>query len=152
MASGLDDIPAFAQWRKIKEPVGERKAVVIGTGSVTDQLFKLPAELINDLEIWLLSTYPVYDLPGELLESISDSKNLITLEEHRGQCGMHEAIASLLLKKLHTPIDYHTLYANGYPSGRYGSQQWHLEENSLAGKNLVKSIQEFLSHSIHVVG
>lgn len=145
------DLPAFSQWRRIKTAQGEAKAVVIGTGTVTDNLFKLPPELLNDLDIWLLSTFPVYDLPDPLLDSIASVRNVITIEEHRGQCGMHETLASLLLKQLKVPIEYRTLFASGYPSGRYGSQQWHLEENNLAGQNLENRIDEFISHISYVI-
>jgi transketolase len=147
LASLQENIPVFSQWRKIKSAGSGPKAVLIGTGTVMDNLYKLPAPLLEELEIWLLSKFPVYDIPAELSERISDVKNVITLEEHQGQCGLHETLASLLLKQLRTPIRYHTLFAAGYPSGRYGSQQWHLEENNLAGKNLENKITEFISHS-----
>jgi transketolase len=48
------------------------------------------------------------------------------------------------LKATQKTVEYHTLFASGYPSGRYGSQQWHLEENNLAGKNLENKISEFI--------
>ncbi len=146
LASTQEHIPAFSQWRKIKQAdEGSPKAIVISTGTVTDNLFKLPGYLLNELEIWILSQFPVYNLPEELLNRIARVKNVITLEEHQGQCGLHETLASLLLKKLKTPIQYNTLFASGYPSGRYGSQQWHQEENNLAGKTLENKIAEFLS-------
>lgn len=145
LASKQDDIPVFSQWRKIKNAKGEAKAVVVGTGTVADNLFRLPSPLLDNLEIWLLSRFPVCDIPDMLFESIGSVRNLITIEEHQGQCGLHETLASLLLKQLKTPIEYHTLFASGYPSGRYGSQQWHLEENNLAGKNLENKIEEFIS-------
>jgi transketolase len=144
LASTQENIPAFSQWRKIKTAINPQ-AVVIGTGTVADNLFKLPNDLLDNLEIWLVSQFPVTDIPPELLETISNTKNVITLEEHRGQCGLHETLASLFLKQLKTSINYHTIFASGYPSGRYGSQQWHLEENNLAGKNLENKISEFLS-------
>jgi transketolase len=146
LASTQENIPAFSQWRKINQAnAATPKAVVISTGTVTDNLFKLPGHLLNELEIWILSRFPVYYMPEELLRSIATVKNVITLEEHQGQCGLHETLASLLLKKLTTPIQYNTLFASGYPSGQYGSQQWHQEENNLAGKNLENKIENFLS-------
>lgn len=146
LASTQANISAFSQWRKIKtSTTNKSKAIIIGTGTVADNLFKLPVGLLNELEIWLLSKYPVYNIPEELLEAIGDIKNVITIEEHQGQCGLHETLASLLLKKLHKPINYHTLFASGYPSGKYGSQQWHLEENNMAGKNLEVKIKEFIN-------
>lgn len=144
LASIQPEIPVFAQWRKIKTATNP-KAIIIVTGTVADNLFKLPEELLNTVEIWLLSKFPVYELPNDLVENISKAKNVITIEEHQGQCGLHETLASLLLKQLITPIHYHTLFASGYPSGKYGSQQWHLEENNLAGNNLAIKIKEFIS-------
>lgn len=148
LASTRNGISGFSQWRKINESVNYPRAVIIVTGTVADNLFKLPESLLNDLEIWLLSKFPVTEIPRELLEQISKVKTLITLEEHQGQCGLHETLASLLLKKLQTPISYHTLFASGYPSGKYGSQQWHLEENNLAGKNLESKIRDFISGDV----
>jgi transketolase len=145
LASTQEGIATFSQWRKIKKAATKPKAIIIGTGTVTDNLFKLPATLLDDVEIWLLSKYPVYDIPKELIDSISEIKNVITIEEHQGQCGLHETLASLLLKQLTIAIQYNTLFASGYPSGKYGSQQWHLEENNLGGKNLEIKIKEFIS-------
>jgi len=151
LASNQENISRFAKWRKIKEAsAGSPKAIVIGTGTVTDNLFRLPDFLLNHLEIWLVSKFPIMEIPKALSEQITAVKNVITVEEHQGQCGLHETLASLLLKQLKTPIQYHTLFASGYPSGKYGSQQWHLEENNLAGKNLENKIAEFIHITTHV--
>lgn len=144
LASNQENIAEFAQWRKISKSLNPPKAVVIGTGTVIDNLFRLPDSLTEHLEIWLVSQFPVNNIPQELLENISKIKNVITLEEHQGQCGLNETLASLLLKELKTPIEYHTLFASGYPSGKYGSQKWHQEENNLAGKPLENKIKEFI--------
>jgi transketolase len=149
MASNQAGIERFSQWRKIKT-ADTPKAVVMGTGTVVDNINKLPQDLLDELEIWLLSRLPVYDIPTELLASIQETRNVITIEEHQGQCGVHETLASLLLKRLKTGINYHTLFANGYPSGKYGSQQSHLEENNLAGKALEIKIMEFISKTYAV--
>lgn len=146
LASAQPGIPVFSQWRKLKSAVNSStsKAVVIATGTVADNLFKLPQHLLDELEIWLVSKFPIYEIPVQLIESINDVKKVITMEEHQGQCGLHETLASLLLKQLGIPIKYYTLFATGYPSGRYGSQSWHQEENNLGGKNLENKIIEFI--------
>lgn len=146
LASEQPGIGAFEAWRKIKAAAVKPRAVVIATGSVTDNLFKLPGQLLNSLEVWLVSQFPVLQIPDALVESITHVQHVITMEEHQGQCGLHETLASLLLKQLKVPIVYNTLFAAGYPSGNYGSQQWHLEENDLAGENLATRITEFLHH------
>jgi transketolase len=143
LASKQKDLCSFAQWRNIKKAPETCSSVVIGTGTVVDNLFKLPAEIIEGLDIWLVSKFPVLELPEALIESINQTGIIITMEEHQGQCGLHETLASLLLKSLERPVSYHNLFATGYPSGKYGSQQWHQEENNLAGKNLENKIIEF---------
>jgi transketolase len=137
------------QWRNV-QPIDGAKATVIATGTVADNLFKVPAVLRKHMDIWLLSEFPLRVIPGDLVQSISRTRNVITIEEHTGQCSMHETLGSLLLKELQVPINYHNLFASGYPSGRYGSQQWHLEENDLAGDGLTSRIKEFISYNSYV--
>ncbi len=148
LASAQPGIPVFSQWRNIKSAAKSSsiKAIVIATGTVTDNLFKLPSYLLDDVEIWLVSKFPILDIPAQLIEQINAVQKIITMEEHQGQCGLHETLASLLLKQLNIPIKYYTLFASGYPSGRYGSQSWHQEENNLGGENLQNKILEFISN------
>jgi transketolase len=135
-------VAPFAQWRKIKD--GD-KGVVIGTGPVLENILNLPAEMIDGLEVWVLSIFPVTEIPNALVSKINSTKKLITIEEHQGQCGMHECLASLLLNKLTTPISFKPLYASGYPSGRYGDQKWHQAENGLGGESLLANMNAFLA-------
>jgi transketolase len=132
----------FAQWRKVKD--GD-KAVVIGTGPVLENILNLPAEIVKGLEIWVLSIFPVTEIPDALVAKINSTKKLITIEEHQGQCGMHESLASLLLNKLNTSISFKPLYAKGYPSGRYGDQKWHQAENGIGGEPLLADVKDFLA-------
>ncbi len=132
----------FAQWRKIKD--GD-KGVVIGTGPVLENIFNLPADIVEGLEIWVLSIFPVTEMPEALVAKINSTGKLLTIEEHQGQCGMHETLASLLLGKITTPLTFKPLYAKGYPSGRYGDQKWHQAENGLGGEPLTKTLSEFVS-------
>jgi transketolase len=134
-------IAPFAQWRKIKD--GD-KGVVIGTGPVLENILNLPAEIIDGLEVWVLSIFPVTEIPDALAAKINTIRKLITIEEHQGQCGMHECLASLLLNKLTTPITFKPLYASGYPSGRYGDQKWHQAENGLGGDSLLANVTAVL--------
>lgn len=59
--------PSFSQWRKLSASCSP-KAVIIGTGTVADNLFKLPESLLAQLDIWLLSEFPVYEVPKSLLK------------------------------------------------------------------------------------
>lgn len=134
-------IESFKPWRKIKTG---NKAIVIGVGPVVANLFNLESSILDDLEIWLVGVFPIIDIPTELLKKIETSKIVITMEEHNGQCGLYETIASKLLSNNLGIISYHGLFTNGYPSGKYGNQKWHQAENNLEGDNLKNKILEFL--------
>lgn len=133
-------IAPFATWRKIKEG---NSAVIIGTGPVLANVFEYP-ELIEDVEIWVVSTFPFGALPDELLEKINGTQKLITIEEHYQAGGLAESLAKDLLGKLSSAIQFHPISISGYISGKYGSQQWHLAENNLAGKNLQAQLIQYL--------
>lgn len=136
-----EQISSFSQWRRIKKGEG---AIVIGCGSVIGNLTKLPKDVYDLLEIWALSIFPVTEIPEELLLKINSVKKVVTLEEHYGNGGLNEAIAPLLLQSLDYKIQYKTIFAKGYLSGKYGDQNWHQEENGLAGPNLLESIRSIL--------
>jgi transketolase len=129
----------FAQWRKVKSG---SKGLVIGTGPILENIMNLPEA--EDLEIWLVSIFPILDLPLALIDSIKATGKLVTIEEHQGQCGMHESIASLILQSDVLLKKFLPLFAQGYLSGKYGNQQWHQAENGLAGERLQQQIADFL--------
>ena len=135
------EIAKFAPWRKLKDG---NKAVVIGTGPVVANLFQLEKRILDDLEIWLVGVFPILDLPYELKKSLEKKQLLITMEEHNKQCSLYETIAAQVLTDGLGDIKFRGLYANGYPSGKYGSQTWHQEENNLQGGNLKNEILKYL--------
>ncbi len=134
-----NEVSPFSAWRKIKNGT---KGVVVGTGPVMENLLNM--SIAGDLEVWVLSIFPIIELPEELIRSINVSKKLITVEEHRGECGLRETLSYHLMNELTTSIKMLSLAAAGYPSGRYGNQKWHQEENNLAGKGLSDALQHFI--------
>lgn len=132
-------VPPFTQWRKIKDG---KKAVVVGTGPVVENICN--SELEADLEIWVVSIFPIHDVPAPLIASINSTRKLITIEEHRGECGLRETLSYHILNQLNQSIKLLSLSAGGYPSGKYGDQKWHQAENNLAGEGLKRELQNFL--------
>lgn len=88
-------VDPFAQWRKIKDGT---KGVVVGTGPVTENI--LNSELADDLEVWVLSIFPITELPVELISSLNATQKLITIEEHNGECGLRETLSYHLMNQL----------------------------------------------------
>jgi transketolase len=132
-------VAPFTQWRKIKDGT---RGVVVGTGPVTENI--LNTAYADDLEVWVLSVFPITTLPAELISSINATQKLITIEEHAGECGLRETLSYHLLNNLTSNIKILALSANGYPSGRYGDQKFHQAENNLGGEGLVKELAAFL--------
>jgi transketolase len=133
----------FQQWRKIKEG---RSAVLISTGPIVGNMLEMKdSGLYDEFEIWSVGILPVTELPEALRSSVIEKGMVVTLEEHRGQCGLNETIAQLLLQNVHRAITFDALYVQGYVSGKYGSQRWHQEENALAGDPLQAKLRAFLT-------
>jgi len=135
------DVPAFAPWRRLKPG---RRWVVVGAGPVLQGLYECPPALLDELEIWAVGTFPLEAVPEELAQSIEQKRGLLTLEEHYLPGGLAEALSHALLVSGRVPRRMHSLHAGGYPSGRYGSQRWHLEESGLAGPPLASRLEELL--------
>jgi transketolase len=133
----------FQQWRKIKDG---KSAVLISTGPIVGNVLETKDPgLFDEFEIWSVGILPVTGLPETLRSSVIEKGKVVTLEEHRGQCGLNETIAQLLLVNVHRAIAFDALYVQGYVSGKYGSQRWHQEENGLAGESLRTKLRTFLT-------
>jgi transketolase len=135
-------LPAFAPWRRIKRGGG---CIVIGMGPVVRNLYDLGDQaLFDDLEVWSVGTLPLEDLPADLVASIGENRPVVTLEEHYGACGLGEAVSHLLLTHALFPRSFTSIHAVGLPSGRYGSQRWHQEEDGLAGRALLSRLRKVI--------
>lgn len=135
-------VPAFAPWRRLKP--GQR-GIVIAMGPVVQGLFEgLSPELLDELEIWSVGTFPLEPIPAELCASIRDQRPVVTLEEHYAPGGLGEALSHLLLTSGVVPASLTCLHAVGYPSGRYGSQRFHQRENGLAGDALAARLEQLV--------
>lgn len=135
-------IPDFAPWRRLKRGRG---AVVVGMGPVLQGLWQMDAaELLDELEVWSVGSFPLEPVPAELAASITATRRLITMEEHYRACGLAEALSYELVAAKLYPESLTALHASGYPSGRYGSQRFHQEENGLAGRALAARLEAAL--------
>ena len=136
------DVPPFAPWRRIKR--GGR-CVVIGMGPVVGNLYQMGDQgLLDDLEIWSVGMFPFGEPPAELIDGIAEKGRLVIIEEHYLACGLAESLSYALLRHGVHPRSLTSLHASGYPSGRYGSQRWHQEENGLAGQALRSQLEGIL--------
>ncbi len=129
-------------WRTLAEG---KKAVVVTIGPVVGELLSLLPDFGPDtFEVVSLLEFPIREVPEALIGKIEACGKLITMEEHYPTGGLGQSLSAQLLGKLKRPISYLPLAARGYPSGRYGSQGWHLKESGLSGAPLKASLATFL--------
>ncbi len=138
----LGDVAGFAAWRKLKPG---KSCVVVTMGPVVENLYEMGApDVLDELEIWSVGVFPMEGIPAELAKSIAEKGRLITIEEHYRTGGLGEALGSLLLTSGVSPRAMLCLCAEGYPSGRYGSQRFHQEESGLRGAKLCARIEDWV--------
>lgn len=134
---------AYRPFRQVRRGEG---AVIICLGPLVGQVVAaLETEGMPSPSVWSLAKFPFGPLPTRLVEELETARKCLVVEEHLAAGGAGEALAAALLGTLTTPIRFQHLFARGYPSGRYGSQRWHLEESSLAGAGLAQAIRELVA-------
>lgn len=116
-------IPPYAPWRQILD--GKRGAIAaLGplAGVAWQALLDIPVS--NRPSIWAVTEFDTNAIPKAFWNQLAD-KELFIIEEHTavGGLGMHVAL-SMTYAGIHISRFTHR-YAVGYPTGRFGSQNFH---------------------------
>jgi transketolase len=137
------DLVGDGSFRPFRQARAGSGAVVVCMGPLVGEVVKALASTGDaSPSVWTVARFPFGELPAALVEELRTMRRLLVVEEHVAAGGAGEALAAALLRSLDVPIRFEHLFARGYPSSRYGSQRWHLEESSLAGEALARSIRE----------
>ena len=117
------------------------KLTIVGMGPVL--LNTLPFINKYDFDLFCISELPIAKLENELVESIHKSRKLLVIEEHAARGGLGENLAINLAKIEAPKYKLFHKFAVGYPTGTYGSQEFHrklseLDQNSL--HNIIANI------------
>ena len=135
------EITTTSEWNSFRRVQCGESVVIAAMGPVIENVITgIPQLPSTSVDLWSVGQFPVLELPAEFVASVKRAKKVITLEEHYRAGGLAESLGALLLSHLSEPISYINLCAEGYPSGLYGSQRWHQEENGLAGEKLMQTI------------
>ncbi len=129
-------VPPYAPWRKLQDGPGW---VIVVTGSLAGSLWGG----VRDLEgpsrpsLWLLSELPARHLAEGFQADLARSRRLLVVEEHVAHGGVAQSLASLLLESGEAPERFASRSAQGYLSGRYGSQKFHRRECGLDSASIL---------------
>jgi transketolase len=134
-------IPAYSPWRKLTQGLGP---TVLIAGSIAGGLLGLFLDLSNPKRpnTWVLTELPITkeDVPLEFINDIQSSGHLVVIEEHVAHGGAGEMIGRCLLLLGKAPTRFTHFCAQGYLSGRYGSQQFHRHECGLSTDQIMKEL------------
>jgi transketolase len=134
-------VPPYAPWRKLLAGDG---ACVVTVGPLVGPLLGLlwAVDPSRRPSVWSLAELPLERLPDDLLEDLDRKGHLIVVEEHVAQGSAGHALAGHLLGIGRAPRRFTHRCAARYPSGRYGSQQFHRRESRLDAQSLLAELTE----------
>jgi len=131
----------FGRWRKILEG---NAGVILVAGPLAGGLLNAARDLRGEKRptIWVISVLPLVEAPQELIDDLRRAPTLSVVEEHIEAGGLGQQ-AALWLVRRGIPLKRFRHYcANGYPSGRYGSQAYHRRLSGLVPADIVRTFAE----------
>jgi transketolase len=140
-------LPAYAPWRKLLD--GESGVLVSvgpGTGSLLGAAMALdPAERP---EIWVATELPLDagTIPQAVLDRITETGALFVVEEHVAQGGAGQMLCHVLMTRGVHPRRFQHFHAQGYLSGRYGSQVFHRVESGIDPTTVLSQTGRLVAH------
>jgi transketolase len=137
------EIPNYAPWRRL---LAGSAGVVVGVGPGAGGLLAEAAVRPESErpDIWVATELPFSAAPPPtlVLERIRETGALFVLEEHTAHGGAGQMLSHLLMQLGQAPRRFHHFHANGYPSGRYGSQSFHRIENGLDPATVLAAVAQ----------
>ena len=129
---------AFNALHKANQP----SVTIVGTGSVMNNIYQAVSEnqLMDKVDVFGIRKIPYGSFTHEFTESLAKSKNIVVAEEHISTGGIGQQLAKDLLSLGVTVNNFVSLHAKGYPTGRYGSQQFHLKQSGLDKDSIAGTI------------
>jgi transketolase len=127
-------IAAYSPWRKVLDG---NNGVLAALGPLAGVALAAFAECDLDERpsIWAVCELGDVVVPEEFWRAVNGSDFYI-IEEHVAAGGLGMQLAHSLLKRGITPSSFHHRHALGYPSGTYGSQEFHRKQCGLDRESL----------------
>ncbi len=130
-------VPPYTPWRRLLAGQGW---VVLVVGTLVGGIWNAARQIeeVHRPALWVLCELPLDTLPDAFLADVARSRRLLVVEEHVSHGGVGEMIAAALLAGGFGLDRFATRTAQGYVSGRYGSQKFHRQECGLDPESIVQ--------------
>lgn len=127
------------------------KITVVASGPIINNLYEAiwKSDLQDQVEVFSITKIPYSELTTEFLESVKKTNKLLIIEEHISIGGIGQQIAHDLMSQNVKPTFFKTLFAKGYPTGRFGSHQFHLKQSGLDTGNIATILIDQCKNSIN---
>jgi transketolase len=138
-------IGEYASWRRLIDGDGP---VVMTIGPMGGAVQKVMESMKGSgAALWVVAELPfdAAPIPEALIERIAKSGRLCVIEEHVAQGGLGSMICRRLAEADIPLHKFRHLYAKGYPSGRYGSQNYMRAQGGLDPVSIQNAIADISS-------
>lgn len=121
--------PHYSPWRQILDG---KSGVIAALGPLAGVAWTALQHISpeNRPAVWAVCEFDSAGIPELFYQQINNNK-LIVLEEHVESGGLGAHLALTMIKKGCTPKTFIHHYAQGYPTGRFGSQSFHRIQSGL---------------------
>lgn len=141
----LDQTEPYSPWRCLSDG-GD--VVIVACGPIAGAAWEAAAQLeLAKISFWICSELPIAGdrIPPPMLDKISAAAELLVVEEHTAHGGAGMNLVHQLALLGTAPRSFRHLCAQGYPSGRYGSQQFHRIESGIDAATIKSTIEDCLA-------
>ena len=118
-----------------------KDVTIVGLGPVVLNVLEAQAALGKSFDVFAVTEVSGLNLTPELAASVKRTRKLVVVEEHVQRGGIGEKLAALVLRSGIPIAHFATVHAEGYPTGRYGSQRFHQKQSGLDAGSLVTLLQ-----------
>jgi len=134
-------IAGFEPWRNL---LSGDEVTVAAIGAVGVNAYHACEKLAGKADLWVIGEIPTKEIPEGFINSLEKTKKLVCVEEHVKRGGFGEHLVSGLIEKGYNNFCLTLLAAKGYPSGTYGSQQFHRKESGIDVEGIISCLQKIL--------
>jgi len=136
-------LPGYQPWRQLTSGAGPLIAVAGPlAGSIARAVHDLEAALRP--ELWVVSELPLEACPPpeEFATRLERAPAVWAVEEHVAQGGFGRMLSAWVLERGYHPKAFRHWHAAGYPSGVFGSQEFHRTESGINAAKIRHAILE----------